>query len=105
MFWKMLSSQLLQLGFNTNPYDRCVMNKMVDGKQCTILWHVNDLKISHVSPEVVNDIIQKLEGVFGKEAPSTKTRGSEIGKVKFTMVDYIKEMLEELPEDMNGICK
>ena len=27
---------------------------------------------------------------------------SEEGKVKFTMEDYIKEMLEELPEEMNG---
>ena len=114
MFWKMLSSQLHQWGFSTNPYDRCVMNKMVDGKQCTILWHVDDLKISHVSPEVVNDITQKFEDVFGQEAPLTKTQGkiheyvgmnidfSETGKVKFTMVDYIKEMLEELPEDMSG---
>jgi len=90
---------------------------MVDGKQCTILWHVNDLKISHVSPEVVNDITQKFEDVFGQEAPLIKTQGkiheyvgmnidfSETGKVKLTLVDYIKEMLEELPEDMNGICK
>ena len=69
MFWKMLSSHLLQWGFNTNSYDRCVMNKMVDEKQCTILWHVDDLKISHVNPVVVNDIIQKLKDVFGKEAP------------------------------------
>ena len=46
---------------------------MMDGKQCTILWHGDDLKIYHVSPEVVNDIIQKLEDVFGKEAPLTKT--------------------------------
>jgi hypothetical protein len=27
---------------------------------------------------------------------------SETGKVKFTMVGYIKEMLVEPPEDMNG---
>ena len=76
------------------------VNKMVDGKQCTILWHVDDLKISHhVSPEVVNDIIQKLEDVFGKEAPFAKTQGkvheylgmnigfSETGKLKTTSVD------------------
>jgi hypothetical protein len=55
-----------------------------------------------------------MESEFGKEAPLTKTRGdlheylgmtidySEKGKVKFTMIDYIKGMLEELPVDMDG---
>ena len=41
MFWKMLSSQLLQWGFNMNPYNSCVMNKIVDGKKCMILLHVD----------------------------------------------------------------
>ena len=29
-----------------NPYDRRTANRMVDGKQQTILWHVDDCKIS-----------------------------------------------------------
>ena len=34
-------------GFILNPYDTCVANCLIKGKQCTILWHVDDLKISH----------------------------------------------------------
>jgi hypothetical protein len=42
---------------------------MVNGKQCTILWHVDDLKISYLDPEVVKDIIKLLNNWYGKEAP------------------------------------
>ena len=44
LFWKELSNFLVkELGFDFNPYDKCVVNKMVNGKQCTIIWHVDDL--------------------------------------------------------------
>ena len=37
-------------GFEINPYDPYVANKMIDGKQMMVLWHVDDLKVSHVDP-------------------------------------------------------
>jgi hypothetical protein len=52
LFWKDLSGDLRKWGFESNPYDWCVANKTINGKQCTILWHVDDLKISHEDPEV-----------------------------------------------------
>ena len=114
LFWKLLTKNLKKWGFVTNPYDWCVANKMINGKQCTILWHVDDLKISHVDPNVVTDVIKDIEKVFGKEDPLTIHRGkihdylgmqldySEEGKVRITMFEYIKTMLSELPEDMDG---
>jgi hypothetical protein len=53
LFWLYLSSHLAEHGFEMNPYDVCCMNKEINGKQCTIVWHVDDLKISHVSAKVV----------------------------------------------------
>ena len=62
----------------------------------------------------MTDINNLLESEFGKEAPLTKMCGkvqeylgmtidySIPGNVKFTMIDYIKTMLEELPADMDG---
>jgi hypothetical protein len=88
--------------------------QIVDGTQCTILWHVDDLKISHVNPDVLEDILDKLDHRFGKEQPLTVTRGtvhdylgmkidySTEGKAIITMIDYIDNMLEEMPEDMQG---
>jgi hypothetical protein len=114
LFWRKLTKFLEDLGFVTNPYDRCVANKMVNGKQCTVAWHVDDLKISHVDPAVVSDVIKALEGEFANEAPLTITRGkvheylgmtldySIDGKVMIQMYRYIRDALAELPTDMDG---
>jgi hypothetical protein len=76
LFWKDLSAGCLtEMGFELNKYDRCVANKMIDGKQCTILWHVDDLKLSHMDDAVVEEIISKLNERYGKEAPLVVTRG------------------------------
>ena len=47
LFWRLLSDTLQEWGFKINQYDQCLANKNIEGKQCTILWHVHDLKISH----------------------------------------------------------
>ena len=75
LFWRLLTAQLLVWGFTPNPYDSCVMNKDINDKQCTILWHGGDLKRSHVDPKVVTSMVNLLEAKFGKESPLTKTRG------------------------------
>jgi len=56
LFWKLLSTTLQEWGFTINRYDQCVANKVINGKQCTIIWHVDDLKISHLDKKVVEDI-------------------------------------------------
>jgi hypothetical protein len=114
LFWQDLSGHLIEQGFELNPYDWCVANKMVNGKQCTVLWHVDDLKISHVDSEVVEDVLAALNKRYGKEAPLVVTRGtlhdylgmtldySIDGKIMILMIDYIQAMLDELPTDMDG---
>lgn len=48
------SSNLIQWGFEANPNDDpCVVNKRIYEKQCTVLWHFNDLKISLADPKVL----------------------------------------------------
>jgi hypothetical protein len=61
LFWKDLTATLAKMGFVVNPYDWCVANKIVNGKQCTIVWHVDDLKISHVDAEVIEDVVSDLD--------------------------------------------
>ena len=48
-----------------NPYDPCVANKMVDGYQMTVVWHVDDLKVSHKDEAVVDGLIAYLKGKYG----------------------------------------
>jgi hypothetical protein len=88
LFLCLLSEQLTTWGFVSNPYDPCVMNKTIHGKQCTVLWHVDDPKISHVDPEqVVTEVVDLLEGKFGKKVPLTKTRGQVHEYLRMT-IDY-----------------
>jgi hypothetical protein len=67
LFWESLSSYLIdELGYEPNPYDPCVVNKIVDGKQCTVLWHVDDIKASHVEQGVLDDLARHLDSRYGK---------------------------------------
>jgi hypothetical protein len=47
LFCKKLSRDLVKYGFDVNPYDPCVANKVCNKSQLTVSWHVDDLKISH----------------------------------------------------------
>jgi hypothetical protein len=116
LFWKDLTGELKKSGFVINPYDECVANKMVNGTQCTVLWHVDDLKISHIMSTVVDDILRMLDERYGKDAPLTTTRGhtheylgmtidfSIKGKVMIRMDDYVDGILMNSREDMEGVA-
>jgi len=53
LFYNKLVKDLLEYGFVLNNYDCCVANKMINGHQMTIIWHVDDLMISHREPSEV----------------------------------------------------
>jgi hypothetical protein len=55
LWYELFAGTLQGTGFELNPYNRCVANKMCGGKQCTIAWYVDDNNISHVQPKVRND--------------------------------------------------
>ena len=75
------------------------MNKIIDNKKCTILWHVDDLKTSHVEPAVVSSVLADIDAEYGKISKMTIMRGkahkylgmtidySLSGKVILSMVD------------------
>jgi len=116
LFWKKLSTSLKLQGFEINPYDWCIANKDINGSQCTIVWHVDDLKISHKDSAVVSAIITSLNAEYGKVGEMTVRRGkkhdylgmlldfSKDGAFIVDMEDYLKEMLTGLPEDMDGVA-
>ena len=65
LFWRDLSGALVSWVFDTNLYDSCVMNNTADRKQCAILWHVDDLKISHMSSKMVDKVLSELTAKYG----------------------------------------
>lgn len=42
LFYEKLKKQLEDWNFEQNPYDECTFNKMVNGDQLTVQFHVDD---------------------------------------------------------------
>jgi hypothetical protein len=75
LWYKTFRKDLEDIGFIFNPYDPCVANKKVQGSQQTILFHVDDLKLSH-KMKSVNDQFEKwLNEKYGKHGKVTATCG------------------------------
>ena len=74
LWYRLFRDMLQEMGFVLNPYDPCVANATIKGSQCTIVWFVDDNKISHKDPAVVHDVVQRIEAKFGT---MTKTEGDE----------------------------
>ena len=101
-------------GFEINPYDPCVANKTVGGKQLTIKWHVDDLRISHVNRKFVSDTIVWLESIYGEMHGTRDKRHKHLGmwmdyskrgEVKISTEGYLREVLDDFPEEITGRSK
>ena len=42
------------------------MKKIVNGKQCTILWHVDNLNMCHVDYGIISDVLADIDTEYGK---------------------------------------
>ena len=108
LLWYTLYVDVLQKeGFEVNPYDKCVANKTIDGKQCTIAWYVDDNIVSHVEQEAIEGVINTIEGYFPglviERGNTLNFLGMEIKfkdnkKFGLSLVKYITNMIEELEE-------
>jgi hypothetical protein len=70
LFYEKLTKQLEECGYKPNYYDRCTFNKMVDGNQITIQFHVDDLKISQMKQSVIDSVLDGLNNKFGRRVPA-----------------------------------
>ena len=105
---------LEELGFEINAYDKCIANQIINGKQCTITWYVDDNKISHMDEEVMMNIIKKARKRLGRfkmtKGREHKFLGMEViftedGKVKVRTKDQILETLQMLGETIDfSVC-
>ena len=75
LFWKDLTGYLIKQGFELNPYNNCVANKQINSMQCTILWHIDNMKISHSKDMVLDEVITNLNKKYRKVALLTVTQG------------------------------
>jgi hypothetical protein len=113
LYYRKFFKSLTNVDFVINPYDPCVANKKIEGKQMTICFHFDDCKLSHRKTKVMDNMIeylqQEYESIF-KDGSGTMTMSrSKVhkylgmildytvrGQVKITMFDYVDEILTAL---------
>ena len=64
LFYLKFVKNLKSIGFELNPYDPCLANKIVDGAQLTVVWHIDDLKVSRVDAGVVTRMSVWLQKTY-----------------------------------------
>ena len=94
------------IGFIFNPYDGCIANRIVNGKQHTVRFHVDDLMASHMNPKVNDKFLEWLNKKYGSHGKVKATRGKvheflgvtydfrTRGVLKLRMDNYVVRMLE-----------
>ena len=92
-----------------NPYDPCMANKIINGTQITICWHVDDLKVSHKDEDVVTAFAVAMGKEFGngttiKRGKVFEYLGMELdfetcpGTMIVSMIKYLQKIIQEFPE-------
>ena len=106
LFYRKLRRNLEEMGFEVNPYDPCVANRDVNGTQCTVVWHVDNLKVSHCDESVVTYFASKLakqnrDKIKIKQGKVFDCLGMDLdfgsvpGVLIISMIKYLQEVLQE----------
>ena len=64
LFYLNLVGDMTKAGFKTNLYDTCLMNKIYEGDHMTVVFHVDDMKVSHKSDKAITKVIEYLNGIY-----------------------------------------
>jgi hypothetical protein len=113
LFYRKLIKELKEMGFEINPYDLCVANKLGDGKQMTVRWHVDDLMISHVNQDKILKFVKCIKDIYGDNlAENVGMTYDYLGmtfdyafkrEVRINMCKYLLKVMEDFPEEITGV--
>ena len=103
-WFETLAKVLKDNGFKQNTVEECVFNKEIKGVQCTICVYVDDLMMTCINDEVLDEVEAMLAKNFEGTKASKGDKHSYLGmlfdfgvkgEVKITMEHYIRELLEK----------
>ena len=63
-FYQKLVVDMTRAGFELNTYDPCLLKKMVEGEQKTVVFHMDDMKVLHKSDKAITKVIEYLDGIY-----------------------------------------
>ena len=87
-----------------NLYNPCVAKKMVNGSQRTVVWHVDDLKVSNKSKFDITRFVDYLISIYGWLSRSQgkvhdylgmNLDFSDKGKLQVSMIPYLIYVLKK----------
>ena len=101
LWYEELTKVLRDAGFKHNAVDTCVMNKMIDGVQCTLVIYVDDILILSKKEEhlkyVINLLTEKYKDVKSEISDDFSYLGMRIklkgDEVHMTMESFIEDVL------------
>ena len=59
-----LVKDLETYGFQINPYYPCVTNNMVNDEQMAVVWHVKNLKVSHLNSFKITNFVGYISIIY-----------------------------------------
>jgi hypothetical protein len=98
----------LERGYVLNPYDFCVASKTITRKQFTVVWHVDDLKLSHENEGALDAEVTWLETMYRPLVGAKGSKHTYLGmdldfgdqQLKPSIVPYLQEILNEFPDNI-----
>jgi hypothetical protein len=115
LWYEKLTADLERLGFVKNKLDECVMNRIdADGKQQTLIIHVDDVMITACSEAAIDGIIAEIQGRYPSLVIKRGRRLTylgmifdfqETGKVKVTMDHFVAEFLDDFAAKITGVAQ
>ena len=113
LFYRKLRKELEAYGFEINPYDPCVANKMTDtGKQLTVVWHVDDLMALCEDNFKLTEFSCYLGRIYGSKLSmhtgckhdylGVDMEFMDKGTLEISMFKYLRNVIKEFPEKITG---
>ena len=98
-----LTGVLKNIGFVPNPVDPCIMNKTVNGKQCTLAIFVDDILALSVDTDTLEWVLAELKKEFDDVKADIGNDLSYLGmhiqltngKATVSMTQFLKELLDD----------
>jgi len=113
LFYRKLRKELEDYGFEINPYDPCIPNKMTTSrKQMTLVWHVDnlmgscedDFELTKLSCYLAKIYSPKLTMHTGRKHDylGVDMEFRKVGMLGVSMIPYLKNVIAEFPEVISG---
>ena len=106
--YRYLVDVLIDIEFEINPHGLYVANSTIENKQCVIIQHADNIKISYINMDAVKNVISQLEEKFSKiivnfglgcDFIGIKIRFLENKMLEVDIRSYLKKATDDFSKD------